>query len=187
LSNLHAFNLLDLDLELDCEMWDWTTTTKTKTTRYLDSEVGRSPGVDNSETALVAASTSSLVLNKNSRETNSRILEISIFFQNVNRMRSKTGDLFEAVISSDFDVVVLLETSLSSSFHDEEIFDSRYFVFRCDRNPSSSHKQSGGGVLIAVKRIFDVEEIVTASGDSLEHVCVRLNCFKRSFSFRRCI
>jgi hypothetical protein len=45
----------------------------------------------------------------------------------------------------------------------------------------SSRKQSGGGVLIAVKRIFDVEEIVTASGDSLEHVCVRLHCFKRSF------
>jgi hypothetical protein len=37
---------------------------------------------------------------------------ISIYFQNVNRLRSKTCDLFEAVILNDFDVVVLLETSL---------------------------------------------------------------------------
>jgi hypothetical protein len=115
-------------------------TTTNKTRRYIDSEVRRSPGVDNSETALVAASTSSLVLNEYSRETNSRNSEISIYFQNVNRMRSKTGDLFEVVISSDFDVVVLLETSLSSYFHDKEIFDSRYFVFRRDRNPSLKEK-----------------------------------------------
>jgi hypothetical protein len=45
----------------------------------------------------------------------------------------------------------------------------------------SSHKKSGGGVLIAVKRIFDVEELDTASGDRLEHMCVKLRCSDRSF------
>jgi hypothetical protein len=30
--------------------------------------------------------------------------------------------------------------------------------------------------LIAVKRIFDVEGIKTESGDSLEHLCVKLQC-----------
>jgi hypothetical protein len=89
-------------------------------------------------------------------------------------MRSKTCDLYEAVHKSDFDVIVLLETSLTRSFNDEEIFNSRYFVFRQDRSCWSNSKESGGGVLIAVKRIFDVEEIETESGDSLEHLCVKL-------------
>jgi hypothetical protein len=60
------------------------------------------------------------------------------------------------VPKTDFDVIVLLETSLTNSF-DEKMFDSRYFVFRRDRNYLSSLKKSGDGVLIAVKRIFDVQ------------------------------
>jgi hypothetical protein len=78
-------------------------------------------------------------------------------------------DLYEAVLKTDFDVIVLLETSFTNFFFDEDIFDSRYSVFRRDRNHLSSHKKSGGGVLIVVKRIFDVKELETASGDRLEH------------------
>jgi hypothetical protein len=40
----------------------------------------------------------------------------------------------------------------------------------------SSQKKSGGGALTAVKRIFDVKELETASGDRLEHVCARIQC-----------
>jgi hypothetical protein len=77
---------------------------------------------------------------------------ISIYFQNLNKLRSKTSDPFWAVILKDFDKIVLWETSLVNSFHDEELFDDRYFVFRCNRNAASSSKKSGRGVLIAVKR-----------------------------------
>jgi hypothetical protein len=73
---------------------------------------------------------------------------------------------------------------LTCSFFGEEIFDSRYFVFKRGRNYLSSHKKTGGGVLIAVKRIFDVEELETASGDRLEHVCLKI---QEAFSFLRCI
>jgi hypothetical protein len=45
-----------------------------------------------------------------------------------------------------------LQISLVSSFQDEELFDDRYFVFRCDRSVARCSKKSGGGVLIAVKR-----------------------------------
>jgi hypothetical protein len=51
----------------------------------------------------------------------------SIYFQNVNRLW-KTSDLFKVVLENDYDVIVLLETSLVSSFHDEELFDLRYSV-----------------------------------------------------------
>jgi hypothetical protein len=63
----------------------------------------------------------------------------SIYFQNINRLLSKTSDRFRAVNLNDFDIIVLLDTSLVT-FHDEELFDDRYFVFRCDRSTASSSK-----------------------------------------------
>jgi hypothetical protein len=68
-------------------------------------------------------------------------------------MRSKTSNLFKAVIEleTDYDVIVLLETNFTDEFKDEELFDGRYFVFRSDRTAENSVKNSGGGVLTAVK------------------------------------
>jgi hypothetical protein len=66
------------------------------------------------------------------------VSSISIYFQNVNRLRSKTSDLFRAVIVNDFDTIGLLETSLLSSYHDKKLFDDQYFVFRCDRSAASN-------------------------------------------------
>jgi hypothetical protein len=53
------------------------------------------------------------------------IARLPIYFQNVNRLRTKTSDLFKAVLGNDYDVIFLLETSWVSSFRDEELFDSR--------------------------------------------------------------
>jgi hypothetical protein len=105
---------------------------------------------------------------------------ISIYFQNVNRLRSKTSDVFRAVILNDFDIIVLLEISLVSSFHDQELFDDRYFVFRCDRSAASSSKKSGGGVLIAV-RDFYVDVISTRHGLRIEHEVMRVRCSEYSY------
>jgi hypothetical protein len=81
---------------------------------------------------------------------------LSIYFQNVNRLRNETSDLFKAVLENDYDVIVLLETSLVSSFYDEELFDSKCSVLRCDCSLSTSSRKSGGSVLITVKRMQDV-------------------------------
>jgi hypothetical protein len=86
---------------------------------------------------------------------------LAIYFQNVNRLRIKTTDLFKAVLEDDYDVIVLLKTSLVSSFHDEIFFDARYFVFRCERILSTSTKKFVGGFLIVVKLIFDVSKLST--------------------------
>jgi hypothetical protein len=101
-------------------------------------------------------------------------MQHTIYFQNVSRLHSKTSDLFRALILNDFDKIFLLETSSVSSFHDEELFDDRYFVFRCDRSAASSTKKSGRGVLIAVKRDFDVDVIFTGHSLRIEHECVRV-------------
>jgi hypothetical protein len=53
----------------------------------------------------------------------------------VNRLRTKTSDLFKAVLENDYDVIVLLQKSLVSSFHDEELFDSRYSIIKVRLQP----------------------------------------------------
>lgn len=75
-----------------------------------------------------------------------------IYYQNVNRIRTKTKDLFLNVLNSDYDIVCLTETNLNNSVFDGELFDTRYNVVRRDRYESSSHKSEGGGVLVALKK-----------------------------------
>lgn len=68
-------------------------------------------------------------------------------------MRTKTVDLFKNIICNDFDVIVLTETWLNSGVTDNELFDSRYIVYRRDRESSGFHtKKEGGGVLVAVSK-----------------------------------
>ena len=56
---------------------------------------------------------------------------------------------------TDYDVIALTETWLDDSVHDEEILsNSRYNVFRKDRNIAVSKKRDGGGVLLAVNSKF---------------------------------
>jgi hypothetical protein len=74
----------------------------------------------------------------------------------------------------------VLETSSTKSILDENFFDSRYSAFKRDRNHLNSPKKSSGGKLITVKRIFNVQELETASGDRFEHVSVKFQCFEDS-------
>jgi hypothetical protein len=61
------------------------------------------------------------------------------------------------------------------------LFDNRHFVFRCDRSAGSSSKKSRG-VLIAVKRDFDIEVISTKHDLCIKHAheCVRVKCSEYS-------
>lgn len=92
-----------------------------------------------------------------------------IFYQNVNRIRSKLNDLHLSILNSSYDIICLTETNFNNSVLDSEYIDNRYTVFRRDRNSSCSKKTDGGGVAIAVKKSLrvvrqvswecDVEEI----------------------------
>lgn len=79
--------------------------------------------------------------------------KLKIYYQNVRGLRTKTLDFYHSIAISDYDVVVLCETWLTSSIKDSELFDDRYFVYRRDRESSGFHGgKSGGGVLIAVSK-----------------------------------
>jgi Reverse transcriptase (RNA-dependent DNA polymerase) len=104
---------------------------------------------------------------------------LSIYFQNVNRARQKTRELFLSSCDCSSDVIILLETNFNDGFYDSEILDNRFIVFRCDRSSSNSSKKSGGGVLIAVDRKFGSELVSVPNGERVEQVCVKLSMGKK--------
>lgn len=76
----------------------------------------------------------------------------SIYYQNVRGLRTKSHEFLRNILCNNYDVVCIAESWLNTNFHNSEYFDSRYEVYRCDRNVMVSGYERGGGVLIAVRR-----------------------------------
>ncbi|KAL0808935.1 hypothetical protein ABMA28_012596 [Loxostege sticticalis] len=81
---------------------------------------------------------------------------IEIFYQNVNRIRSKTKEVYLNILSNNYDIICLTETNLNDSVFDSEFMDSRYNVFRRDRSSTCIKKVDGGGVLVGVKKGINI-------------------------------
>lgn len=77
---------------------------------------------------------------------------LNCFYQNVRGLRTKTKIFFRNLLNCNYDVVFLSETWLLPGIFDAELFDSRYNVYRTDRNYELRGMTMGGGTLIAVKR-----------------------------------
>lgn len=90
-------------------------------------------------------------------------MKLSVYYQNVQGIKTKVSRFRSNVLSSDYDVILLCETWLTDEYSDSEVFDSRYMVYRQDRDRHLTGKKDGGGCLIAVKakycsqRWFDFE------------------------------
>lgn len=83
---------------------------------------------------------------------------ISLYYQNTRGLRTKVSKFFRAVCLNDYDVVCITESWLTDGISDSELFDSRYLVYRRDRNYSQTGQIYGGGVLLGVKRELNVVE-----------------------------
>uniref|UniRef100_A0A8D8Z4E7 Endonuclease/exonuclease/phosphatase domain-containing protein n=1 Tax=Cacopsylla melanoneura TaxID=428564 RepID=A0A8D8Z4E7_9HEMI len=84
----------------------------------------------------------------NSQKSTNRL---RVFYQNTRGLNSKTLEFYLNVLSEDYDVIALVETWLTSGVNTGELFDSRYQVFRQDRDPYSTEKSKGGGLIIAIR------------------------------------
>uniref|UniRef100_A0A8D9EF95 Uncharacterized protein n=1 Tax=Cacopsylla melanoneura TaxID=428564 RepID=A0A8D9EF95_9HEMI len=82
-----------------------------------------------------------------------------IFYQNVNGLRRKTTEFHLNLISEDYDIIVLTETNLTSDIYDNELFDNRYSIFRQDRNLNNTSKESGGGIIVAIKNHYNAQAV----------------------------
>ena len=85
--------------------------------------------------------------------SNTTLCSLSIYYQNVRGLRTKTHDFFCNLSRTRYDLIILTETWLNCGILSTELFDDNYVVFRRDREESRTMtKKEGGGVLIAVSK-----------------------------------
>lgn len=139
---------------------------------------GGGPGVFQAyppgEHSSCSASTSpdeSFIPSNNSTSTSDHSL--SVYYQNVRGLRTKTTQLRLQLSSCDYDVLLLSETWLRPDIENAE-FASEYTVFRCDRSELTSEFSRGGGVLIAVSNRFKCESVPLTNSERLEQIAVRI-------------
>lgn len=77
---------------------------------------------------------------------------LSISYQNVRGLRTKSLDFFSKSMLCTNDIICLTETWLNESFYTSEFFDDNFIVFRKDRDAVASGRERGGGVIVAVRR-----------------------------------
>lgn len=106
------------------------------------------------------------------------VSNLRIYYQNVRGLRTKLNLIFNSVLSENYDLVILTESSLLPGIFDREIIDLRYVVFRHDRDLEKTGQTRGGGVLIAVKKDIEVERLSYMNSE-LEAVWLRLNCHSK--------
>ncbi|KAL1381013.1 hypothetical protein pipiens_013780 [Culex pipiens pipiens] len=98
---------------------------------------------------------------------------LTIYYQNVRGLRTKTNQLHLSLSSCDYDVIAFSETWLNAKIVDSEL-SSDYTFYRADRSRETSVLERGGGVLIGVKKRFHPEPIHLRGGEKLEQIAVRI-------------
>ena len=111
--------------------------------------------------------------------SNQEIPKFSVYYQNTRGIRSKLSDIYCEVLGENFCALAFTETWLSPDIHSSEILDTRYNVFRNDRNAQNSSKSRGGGVLLAINNKYKCSQV--SSEDSVtEQVWVKVSIPSRS-------
>nr|CAH7725745.1 unnamed protein product [Callosobruchus chinensis] len=77
-----------------------------------------------------------------------------MYYQNVRGLRTKTNTLLNATYSSTYDLIALSETWLDDSIYDAELINSE-----CDRDFELTNTSRGGGVLLAIRKVYKVKQI----------------------------
>lgn len=70
-------------------------------------------------------------------------------------LNSKLNTFYNAISAIDADIVCVSETWLSEDILDRELFPEEFVVYRCDRDRRALGVSKGGGVLLAVRDVFD--------------------------------
>lgn len=87
------------------------------------------------------------------------LMFLSIYYQNVRGMKTKTLDIYNTVLVNNYDIICLTETWLDDTIMSSELFDERYCVIRRDRDVKFRvryKKSHGGGVLVAYSKNLTV-------------------------------
>ncbi|CAG9136232.1 unnamed protein product [Plutella xylostella] len=81
---------------------------------------------------------------------------LSVYYQNVRGLRTKTNQFYRNICLHSFDLIAVTESWLNDSIYDSELFDGRYCVWRRDRDYKLTNQELGGGVLLATRKHLSV-------------------------------
>lgn len=81
----------------------------------------------------------------------------SVFYQNVRGLRTKTNVFLKNILSVTYDLICVSESWLLPGIFDNELVDSRYSLYRTDRDYVSRNMLLGGGTFVAVHRELKVD------------------------------
>lgn len=111
---------------------------------------------------------------------------ISIYYQNVRGLRTKSSNVYLNSQKLPFDIFALTETNLTPDFHNNEFFNSDFNVFRKDVLVSNASpiiplgsSSSGRGVLLALHSNLDSSLVNIPNTVNLELICVKICVSKR--------
>lgn len=89
--------------------------------------------------------------NLNHTSNTPSINKLKIYYQNVRGLRTKLKKLACSIAILNYDIYLFSETWLNQDIANSELGFQNFTVYRCDRNPNTSTRKTGGGVLIAVR------------------------------------
>lgn len=96
------------------------------------------------------------------RQTSEHALSIptlNMYYQNVRGLNTKTHDLYNAIYTSQYDIIALSETWLQPHVSNSEFISGDYSVLRDDRYVLCTQRKRGGGVLLAANKAVILNEI----------------------------
>ncbi|XP_045449086.1 uncharacterized protein LOC123657607 [Melitaea cinxia] len=100
-----------------------------------------------------------------------------IFYQNCGGLKTKITQLKLNLLTCEYDVIILVETWLSSAVFDSEIKADSYLMFRRDRNLNLTDKKGGGGLLILVKKNINVLRRFDLEANNIEEIYLHFPCY----------
>jgi hypothetical protein len=90
----------------------------------------------------------------------------------VRGLNTKLIDLYTKSVGLDYDVILFTETWLKPETLNLEILASEYTIYRKDRNLTVTNLSKGGGVLIAVKSLYNSREVILSSNEEIDFCCI---------------
>jgi hypothetical protein len=114
--------------------------------------------------------------------------KLTCYYQNVRGLRTKLSTFRRGLLLNNYDIISLSETWLTNDFNNCELFDSRYLVWRRNREYDTTGQSKGGGVLLAVNKNLVVSSrpnwnssaedmwVTISLGKNKYHICVIYLC-----------
>lgn len=116
--------------------------------------------------------------------------KISFYYQNTRGLRTKTNLFYRNLCLTNHDVILLTETWLLDGIADSELFDSRYLVWRRDRDYDLTRQTRGGGVLIATHKNLTVTprpSFQSSAEDLWLTITLNNNCHSKPTNLHVCV